>query len=111
MLNVFCDRPRELLSSVCNAIREGEHAEWELHADGRLRYVGRSGRLRDAAKLEPRRYEHGITFRYCGIRAERKLRGEVLLRAKLHGRMLELLAGSFLGAYTSVVFEPQPLRG
>ena len=109
MLNVFTDAPRELLAAICEAVRAGSYADWELHEDGSFRFRGPMGRWRNAGKLVPKHYSYGVTFLYCGLR-KRSLRAERSLRAKLHGQMLELLAADFLGAYSYVVFEPKPLK-
>jgi hypothetical protein len=109
MLNVFTDAPRELLQAVCKSVADGSYAQWELHKDGSLRYTGIKGRWRNAAKLEPKHYRYGVTFQYCTLRA-RSLNAQQALRATLHGRMLELLARHFLGAYSYIVFEPKSLE-
>ena len=106
MLNVFTDTPETLLSEVVSAVKSGAYPTWKAHTDGTLRYIARSGAI--GGKLVLRRYDLGITFRYLALQ-DRGLSANLALRAKLHGRMLEILARHYLGKYSYVVFEPLPL--
>ena len=107
MLNVFTDCPDELLHSFCASVANGHCPNWLLHGDGSLRYTGEDGRWYEAGKIEPRRYEVGVTFEYHGL--SNATTSQLEARATMHGRLLELLASSFLGNFSHVVFQPKPL--